>query len=368
MVAVTPAVQPTFAPLFVPQLSEKPRLGHQLPTAILYPGIGFAISQTATRLANQQYDFRSGSRCTGKNRDGETFLDWYEVRYMSGAQGRFQSVDPGNAGASLGDPQTWNAYAYVGNNPLSYTDPSGKSFLSILGGILAVASQFTPAGWIGDVVAIASWAVNGSNAISGLTGCGGPLGNCGGDLGAAPWSEQSPVMANVEDPGRFVSDFGSITDASPYFSGFFGNSIGVGLYFGKNTCSASPVKGSFKINAEFGARNIAEHIASGGHVGRDYNTPIGTPVYAPEAGTVGFAGARGTAGNMVGIQSAFVNSFFLHLSRISVAQGQPVSPGTPVGFSGNTPNVAAHLHFEQRPPGPLFNGRFNAGTPVEPCR
>jgi hypothetical protein len=50
---------------------------------------------------------------------------------MSGAQGRFQSVDPGNAGASLGDPQTWNAYSYVGNNPLSYIDPSGMAGFSL---------------------------------------------------------------------------------------------------------------------------------------------------------------------------------------------------------------------------------------------
>jgi RHS repeat-associated protein len=62
---------------------------------------------------------------TGQNRDVETGNDWFNIRHMSGAQGRFQSVDPANAGASATDPQTWNAYAYVGNNPLSYTDPSG---------------------------------------------------------------------------------------------------------------------------------------------------------------------------------------------------------------------------------------------------
>ncbi len=59
---------------------------------------------------------------TGQDRDAETVSDdWFQVRYMDAAQGRFQSVDPGNAGANLGDPQSWNGYSYVGTNPLSYT-------------------------------------------------------------------------------------------------------------------------------------------------------------------------------------------------------------------------------------------------------
>jgi RHS repeat-associated protein len=69
---------------------------------------------------------------TGQMRDSETYdpnggtaNDWFIARTFSGGQGRFQSVDPGNAGADPSNPQTWNAYAYVGNNPLSYTDPSG---------------------------------------------------------------------------------------------------------------------------------------------------------------------------------------------------------------------------------------------------
>ena len=38
--------------------------------------------------------------------------------------GRFLSVDPENAGADPEFPQTWNAYAYVANNPLKYIDRS----------------------------------------------------------------------------------------------------------------------------------------------------------------------------------------------------------------------------------------------------
>jgi YD repeat-containing protein len=45
---------------------------------------------------------------TGQERDPETATDWFQVRQMSGAQGRFQSPDPGNAGADPSNPQSWN--------------------------------------------------------------------------------------------------------------------------------------------------------------------------------------------------------------------------------------------------------------------
>jgi RHS repeat-associated protein len=62
---------------------------------------------------------------TGKERDVEIELDYFDARYFSSVQGRFTSVDPGNAGAELFDPQTWNAYSYGGNAPLTFNDPSG---------------------------------------------------------------------------------------------------------------------------------------------------------------------------------------------------------------------------------------------------
>jgi RHS repeat-associated protein len=73
---------------------------------------------------------------TGQQRDQETATDWFQVRQMSGAQGRFQSPDPANAGADPSNPQSWNGYAYVANNPLSYTDPSGMFGEATAGGCL----------------------------------------------------------------------------------------------------------------------------------------------------------------------------------------------------------------------------------------
>jgi RHS repeat-associated protein len=39
--------------------------------------------------------------------------------------GRWMSPDPANAGAGRGNPQTWNAYAYTLNNPVTKVDPLG---------------------------------------------------------------------------------------------------------------------------------------------------------------------------------------------------------------------------------------------------
>jgi RHS repeat-associated protein len=72
---------------------------------------------------------------TGKERDAETGLDYFGFRYMSAAQGGFTSPDPNSAGASLFDPQSWNAYSYVNNRPLTYVDPDGDVPLPVITGL-----------------------------------------------------------------------------------------------------------------------------------------------------------------------------------------------------------------------------------------
>ncbi len=62
---------------------------------------------------------------TGYERDDETWLDYAQARYLTNTQGRFVSVDPLLASGRAGNPQSWNRYAYVLNNPLAFTDPTG---------------------------------------------------------------------------------------------------------------------------------------------------------------------------------------------------------------------------------------------------
>ena len=61
---------------------------------------------TSSRTTTLKYGVASSvkQRFTGQMRDGETNLDYFNARYLSPNQGRFMSIDPGNAGASAGDP------------------------------------------------------------------------------------------------------------------------------------------------------------------------------------------------------------------------------------------------------------------------
>jgi len=64
---------------------------------------------------------------TGKERDPESALDYFFARYYSASQGRFTSADPGSGPEHRAvNPQRWNLYVYVRNNPLALIDPDGQ--------------------------------------------------------------------------------------------------------------------------------------------------------------------------------------------------------------------------------------------------
>jgi RHS repeat-associated protein len=63
---------------------------------------------------------------TGKERDGETGLDYFDARYYGSRIARFTSVDPVQVRAAFRDPQRWNRYSYARNNPLRFLDPTGE--------------------------------------------------------------------------------------------------------------------------------------------------------------------------------------------------------------------------------------------------
>ena len=65
-------------------------------------------------------------RYTGKERDAESGLDYFDARMYASSMGRFMSPDPsGLLAANPADPQSWNMYAYARNKPLINIDPTG---------------------------------------------------------------------------------------------------------------------------------------------------------------------------------------------------------------------------------------------------
>jgi RHS repeat-associated protein len=93
-------------------------------------GVTGANSQTCTGLP-----FGDGVTCTGTDwnfnrftdhmHDSETNLEHTWFRQYSGTQGRFITPDLYQGSIDLGNPQSLNRYAYVGNDPLNSTDPLG---------------------------------------------------------------------------------------------------------------------------------------------------------------------------------------------------------------------------------------------------
>jgi RHS repeat-associated protein len=63
----------------------------------------------------------------GKERDVETGNDYFGARYFASQIGRFTTVDQVlDIERALAEPQLWNRYAYVTNNPLKFVDPDGR--------------------------------------------------------------------------------------------------------------------------------------------------------------------------------------------------------------------------------------------------
>ena len=85
---------------------------------------------------------------TGKERDNESGLDYFQARYFSGAGGRFTSADVPFADQGAADPQSWNLYSYTRNNPLVRVDPNGRFVftLAAIAAALYVAADIVSTG------------------------------------------------------------------------------------------------------------------------------------------------------------------------------------------------------------------------------
>ena len=122
---------------------------------------------------------------------------------------------------------------------------------------------------------------------------------------------------------------------------------------------AFPIQGRWKAGDGFGDRG-------GRHDGIDLLAACGTPLVAPEAGKVVFAGSQSRAGHYVVVRSAGSGEdhVFMHLRRRTpLDKGDAVAAGAPLGEVGDTGNASTcHLHFEIW----TAPGWYRGGDPRDP--
>lgn len=93
------------------------------------------------------------------------------------------------------------------------------------------------------------------------------------------------------------------------------------------------------------------------HTGLDIATSSGTPIKAASAGTVVYAGYKGSYGKLVIIaHTDSIQTYYAHCSKIYVSVGQTVSQGQTISAVGSTGNsTGPHLHLEVRVNGTAKN-------------
>ena len=112
----------------------------------------------------------------------------------------------------------------------------------------------------------------------------------------------------------------------------------------------------YELTARFG---YSSSLWASTHTGLDFAAPSGTPVVSVATGVVRSAGYDGAYGYKVVIaHEDGTETWYAHLSTITVSPGENVVGGEQLGTVGSTGNsTGPHLHLEVRP---------GAGDPVDP--
>lgn len=119
--------------------------------------------------------------------------------------------------------------------------------------------------------------------------------------------------------------------------------------------TVKPISGV--ITSRYGHRSSPGGIGSTNHKGMDISAKAGTTIKVAAAGTVKFAGYKGSLGNLVIIESEKgIETYYGHCSKIYVKKGQKVTAGDKIAAVGQTGAATGpHLHLEIHVNGKVIN-------------
>jgi len=162
-------------------------------TEYVEPGYEFILNHNS-------YTYR------GYRFDSEINMYYLNSRYYNPEIARFINAD-GLLG-EFGTIQTTNMYAYCANNPLMYLDPSGESFIAILG-TLALAAV------IGGIIGGLTAALNGDDVVAGIAS--GALSGAIATIGIAVALTLGPTAGIL------------VSASAGFFGGFLGDIVNQGI-------------------------------------------------------------------------------------------------------------------------------------------
>ena len=159
---------------------------------------------------------------------------------------------------------------------------------------------------------------------------------------------KEPVKVASRSSSSAVKATGSVNTALTTSSGK--PNLGISL--------VRPISGV--ITSRFGA---GSSIRRSRHTGLDIGASLGTPIGAAAAGTVSFAGWKGSYGNMIVINHGNgVQTLYGHCSSLIAKAGDKVSQGQVIAKVGSTGrSTGPHLHFEIRINGSSINPQSYIG-------
>jgi len=134
-----------------------------------------------------------------------------------------------------------------------------------------------------------------------------------------------------------------------------------------------PKKGTYHMSSPFGVREDPVYGGTARHMGQDFASKIGTPVYATGDGVVEKVEFKYKGyGNEVVIDHGFgYKTRYAHLNTIDVGVGQQLRRGDKVGEIGKSgKSTGPHLHFEVLYKGNAVNPMsfMDMNMPVEEYR
>ncbi|PDO09671.1 MAG: hypothetical protein BLM47_11225 [Candidatus Reconcilbacillus cellulovorans] len=164
-----------------------------------------------------------------------------------------------------------------------------------------------------------------------------------GQGGPEPEPATAPIGEAPEAGGSIETDYDAFARRTRDLS----DRLASALHLLRSTPHRWPTD-SRDVSSPFGYRKDPFTGRKTFHTGVDIAASFGDPVYATADGRVAETGSDRVRGRFVvldhksGLQTAY-----LHLSRIAVAEGDSVAAGDVIGFVGSTGrSTGPHLHYE----------------------